>query len=130
MVDKSMPEKDPTTYSMLTYAWVVGLSMWGGVVNTLARVKSGGEKFSILILFADISVAAFAGVITFWLTQAANIDQLLSAAMVGISGHMGAKIIRFFEGGIQNWASSFGRSFSAEASKDNAKCSDTKNEDR
>ena len=27
-----MPEKDPTTYPLITYAWVLLLSSWGGVV--------------------------------------------------------------------------------------------------
>lgn len=26
-----MPEKDPTSYSWITYAWVFGLSLWGGL---------------------------------------------------------------------------------------------------
>jgi hypothetical protein len=34
---------------------------------------------------------------TFLLCEAAATDQLLTAVLVGISGHMGAKAIRFLE---------------------------------
>lgn len=116
-----MLERDPTTYGLLTYAWVLALSMWGGVVNTLSRARSGHEPLTWIILVADISVAAFAGILTFWLTQAAEINPLYGAAMVGIAGHMGAKIIFFFESGLQRWASGFTRAFVPEDKSDDRK---------
>ena len=39
-----MPEKDPTTYSLLTYGWVLVLSGWGGIVNFLRKRKSGESR--------------------------------------------------------------------------------------
>jgi hypothetical protein len=93
-----MPEKDPTTYSMLTYLWVFGVSAFGGVVSYIRKVRSGqAEKFSILEVVGEIAIAAFTGLVTFWLCEAASIGQPLTAALVGISGHMGSRAIALFE---------------------------------
>ena len=35
----------------------------------------------------------FAGLITFWLCEAAQFNPLVTAALVGISGHMGSQAI-------------------------------------
>jgi hypothetical protein len=37
--------------------------------------------------------SAFAGLITFWLCEWAVVHPLLTAALVGISGHMGSRAI-------------------------------------
>jgi NhaP-type Na+/H+ and K+/H+ antiporter len=97
-----MLEKDPTTYGLLTYAWVFALSAWGGFVSFWRKLKAGKARpFNIMELVGELFTSAFAGVITFWLCQAAALDGLLTAALVGISGHMGSRAIAQME----NWAS-------------------------
>lgn len=89
-----MPEKDPTTYSLITYGWVLLLSAWGGAVSFWRKIKSGKARpFNIMEFVGELFTSAFAGVLTFWLCQAANIDGLVTAALVGISGHMGSRAI-------------------------------------
>lgn len=98
-----MPEKDPTTYSLITYAWVFILSAWGGAVNFLRKTKAGQARpFNFMELIGELMTSAFAGVLTFWLCQAAEINNLITAALVGISGHMGSRAIFHFE----KWAES------------------------
>ena len=93
-----MPGNDPTNYSLLTYIWVLALSVWGGVVNFIQRVKQGeSQRWSITELFGEIVISAFAGIITFYLCEASQIDPLITAALVGISGHMGSRAIFLFE---------------------------------
>lgn len=93
-----MPEKDPTTYSMITYLWVIGLSTIGGFVSFMRKVREGNAKFiNITELIGEIVTAGFAGVLTFWLCEAADIAPLVSAAMVGVSGHMGSRVIMQLE---------------------------------
>ena len=93
-----MPEKDPTSYSLLTYAWVFLLSILGGVVNFMRKIRAGHSRaFNIVELLGEIATSAFAGVITFWLCENANIAPLITAALVGISGHAGSRAILFFE---------------------------------
>jgi hypothetical protein len=93
-----MPEKDPTTYSLITYAWVAALSAWGGTVNWLRKRKAGDTRpFNFMELVGELMTSAFAGVLTFWLCEASGIHPLISAALVGISGHMGSRAIYHME---------------------------------
>jgi len=95
---KTMPEKDPTTYAALTYLWVILLSVWGGVVSFFAKVKRGDVRaFNFIELIGEIVTAGFAGLLTFWFAEAANLNPLITAALVGISGHMGSRAIYAME---------------------------------
>lgn len=95
------PTKDPTTYSLLTYFWVFGLSTWGGISSFLRKRREGAVRpFNFTELVGEIVTSAFAGVLTFYLCEAADINQLWSAALVGISGHMGSRAIF----NIERWA--------------------------
>lgn len=96
-----MPEKDPTNYSMLTYLWVFALAMTGGVVNFMRKVRAGTVRaFNITEFLGELITSGFAGLLTFWLCEAADINKLLSAVLIGISGHMGSRAI--FK--IEKWA--------------------------
>lgn len=98
-----MPEKDPTTYSLITYAWISVLSSWGGIVNWIRKRREGSTRpFNFVELVGEIMTSAFAGVLTFWLAEAAEIQPLITAALVGISGHMGSRAIYHLE----SWAES------------------------
>lgn len=93
-----MPEKDPNNYSLITYAWVILIASWGGVVNYITRVKqSKVAKFSIVTLIGELLISGFAGVLTFWICQSFELDQLLTAACVGIAGHAGGRTIIMLE---------------------------------
>ena len=87
-------EKTITGFALLTYAWVLALSMWGGIVNYISKIKSGDiARFNITELIGDIFISGFTGLLTFWMCQAAGFDELLTAVFVGVSGHMGARMI-------------------------------------
>lgn len=89
-----VPEKDPTTYSLITYAWVLLLASWGGVVGYIRKVNSGAvARYSVTEFVGEVVTSAFAGMITFWLCEASGISQLMTAALVGVSGHMGSRAI-------------------------------------
>jgi hypothetical protein len=93
-----MPEKDPTTYSLLTYAWVLLLAGLGGVVSFVRKVKQGHSRaFNVAELVGELVTSAFAGILTFWLCEAAEIRPLITAAFVGIAGHMGSRAIFYME---------------------------------
>lgn len=96
-----MPEKDPSSYSMITYAWVVALAALGGTVNFMRKVKDGAARaFNFTEFIGELMTSGFAGLLTFWLCEWAGIDKMLSAVMIGISGHMGSRAI--FK--IEKWA--------------------------
>lgn len=93
-----MPEKDPTNFSLLTYAWVLLLSSWGGLVSFMRKRRCGMVRpFNFAELLGELLTSAFAGMLTFWLCEASNINPLVTAALVGISGHMGSRAIFQFE---------------------------------
>ena len=90
--------KDPTTYGLLTYLWVFGLSSWGGFVSFMRKRKQGvARPFNIAEFFGEIATSAFAGVLTFYLAESAGLPQLMTAAMVAVSGHMGGRAVFLIE---------------------------------
>lgn len=89
-----MIDKDPLSYSLVTYAWVFVLSMLGGIVSFNTKLRNGTARpFNIMELLGEILTSAFVGVLTFYLCEATGVPQLVSAALVGISGHMGSRAI-------------------------------------
>ena len=98
-----MPEKDPSSYGFITYILVSVLAAWGGIVNWIRKRKSGDTRpFNFTELIGEIITSAFAGVLTFWLCEWSGVPPLLTAAMIGISGHMGSRAI--FQ--MEKWAES------------------------
>ena len=92
------PEKTITGYALLTYAWVLALSTWGGMVNYLSKIRMGHiARFNITELIGDMFISGFTGVLTFWMCEAAGFNELTTAVFVGISGHMGVRMIGKFE---------------------------------
>ena len=90
--------RDPLTFSILTYAWVLLLSVWGGFVSFSAKVRKGiARPYNISEWLGEIATSAFTGVITFYSCQYAHLDGLLTAVFVAVSGHMGTRIISFIE---------------------------------
>lgn len=93
-----MIDKDPSSYSFATYVWVLGLSSLAGIVSFMRKVKRGrARSYSVAEFIGEVGASALAGVVTFWLCQNAGISQLLTAAFVGISGHMGSRALALFE---------------------------------
>jgi len=92
-----MPEKDPFTYTLITYAGVILLSSWGGLVSYIRKIKAGKRCFSVAESIGEICISAFVGILTFFLCESMETPQVLSAALIGISGHMGSRAIFVME---------------------------------
>ena len=92
------PPKSPFNYEVFTYVWVFGLSAWGGAVSFIRKMREGKARpFNVMELIGELVTSAFAGMLTFWLCEAANINPYLTAAFIGISGHMGSRAIGMME---------------------------------
>jgi len=74
----------------IAYGVVVAISSWGGIVAYINRVRAGRE-FSLSELIGELTTSAFCGVLTYWFCQWAGLNPYLTAALVGISGHMGSR---------------------------------------
>jgi hypothetical protein len=95
--------KDPSSFSLITYGWVFALAMLGGVVNFMRKLQKGHVRaFNITEFIGELVTAAFAGVLTFWLGENSNMSPLVTAALVGISGHMGSRALFMMEDWMKN----------------------------
>lgn len=98
-----MPEKDPTTYELITYGWVFLVASWGGVVNYIRKRREGIINFfSITEFIGELVTSAFSGLVTFFLCEAAHLHPMLSAAFIAISGHMGSRALFMIEKYMQD----------------------------
>ena len=92
-----MPHKTPETYSLFTYLWVLGLSAWAGMASHLYHMKVDNKSFSSFAFVSDIIISAFVGVITFFFCESSGVDPLMTAVIIGVSSHMGARAISLFQ---------------------------------
>lgn len=93
-----MIEKDPTSYSLITYLWVFGLALWGGSVSFISKVKKGvARAWNFTEFLGELLVSSFSGIITFYLCELSETPALLSAVFVAVSGHMGTRIVYLLE---------------------------------
>lgn len=93
-----MLEKPPENTGWLTqifpWAWVVFLAMWGGTVNFIQKVRTGEvSRWSITEFIGELVTSGFAGVLTYMICQWGGINAWITAALVGIAGHMGSRAI-------------------------------------
>jgi len=91
--------KDPSSISIATYAWVLLLATWGGIVRVIREVKLGGKSWQqILAIFVvEIIISTFAGVITFFMCYSSNVSPLYTAVMTSIAGYMGGRALNVLE---------------------------------
>lgn len=96
-----MPEKLVDTVNSvsqwLSWIWVIALSGWGGAVSYFHKVDKYSIKFSFVKFAMEIATSAFVGVLTFLLCDAANLSWEITAAMVGVAGHMGTRALFIIE---------------------------------
>jgi hypothetical protein len=95
--------REPTDYALLTYAWVGALSMFGGLSHYLFMVRDRKCHPSFVEMIGELAVSGFAGLMTFYLCEASNIEAPMSAFLVGVSGHMGSRAIFLMERKVGAW---------------------------
>lgn len=82
----------PRAVDLGTYLGVLAVSSWGGVVSWIQRRRSGhAAPFSFAELIGEMCTAGFCGILAFWLCQAAAMNEWITAAIVGVSGHTGSR---------------------------------------
>jgi hypothetical protein len=98
-------EKGPFDLALIgTYLWVVCVSVLGGCASFYQKVKAGQARwFNFSELVGELATSALAGIITYWLAQYANLNGWLTAAMIGIAGHMGSRALFMLEKLFERW---------------------------
>lgn len=99
-----VPERTPVSYDWFTYLWVVGVSLAGGLVSFSQKVRAGTARPTNLVeLIGELFTSGFVGVLTFWICEWGGINQLLSAVFMGITGHMGSRVLFLGEKYLQRY---------------------------
>lgn len=91
-----MLETGPEDVKAATWGWVFGLSLLGGMVGFYRRVLSD-DSFRWFMLAGELATSMLAGILTYLICAALEVNSLLSAAMVGIAGHMGPRAMFILE---------------------------------
>lgn len=90
--------KDPLNYPLKQYGFMLGIALLGGLVSWSNKVRKGDlAAWNLMQLVGELATSAFAGLLAFWICEYMNADKLLTAALVGITGHMGTRGIVVFE---------------------------------
>lgn len=90
--------KTPISYSLQEYGFVLGTALLGGLASWWIKVRKGEiAMWNLSALIGELCVSAFAGLIAFWLCEYLNFNPLLTSAIVGMSGHAGAKGLLWLE---------------------------------
>lgn len=91
-----MPEKTPLDYTVLQYLLVMILGAIGGLVARLQILVGMGVhcwKCAIGRLAVDACTSGFCGLLAFWACESINMKPLLTAVIIGITGHMGSRAL-------------------------------------
>lgn len=90
--------KTPISYSLQEYGIVLSTALLGGMASWYMKVRRGEIlAWNLAALIGELCVSAFAGLIAFWLCEYVNLNPLLTSAIVGMSGHAGAKGLNWLE---------------------------------
>jgi len=85
---------------LITYGWIIALSMLGGLVAFIRRLNQSKEPKPLneifMRLFGELIISAFAGIITVLLCIYWNMPLVLIGVLAGIAGHLGGKAIDTF----------------------------------
>ena len=85
------------------------MSLWGGFVNHLGRLRRGEVNLSKRAqeLFIDLSTSSFSGSMIGFPLWAAGVNPMLCFAVAGIGGHASARLIFKLERLLFNRVDSF-----------------------
>lgn len=90
--------RTPLSYSLQEYGIVLGMALLGGLASWWMKVKRGEVlAWNLSSLIGELCVSAFAGLLAFLLCEYFALHPMLTPAIVGMSGHAGAKGIGWLE---------------------------------
>ncbi len=82
----------------ITWLWIFGLSLLGGFVSFYRKLREKHVRaWNFTEFIGEIVTSALVGIITFNLCQWLGYPLSLSAALVGITSHMGSRALFKFE---------------------------------
>ena len=94
MIEKP-PQSGVDLDAMLSWALLIGLSLWGGLASFVRKMREGHVRpFNITELVGELTVSGFTGVIVANICDATPAcPTSLKYAIVGITAHMGSRAL-------------------------------------
>ncbi len=90
--------RDDLEITARTAVYIVGLSLLGGLVSWIQKVRSNKiPPWSLLYLVGELCISAFAGFLCYLLCDSFGLSTKFTMCLVGVAGHMGARAIKAFE---------------------------------
>lgn len=90
--------RDELEITARTAVYIVGLSLLGGLVSWIQKVRSNKiPPWSLLYLVGELCISAFAGFLCYLMCDAVGWSTKITMCLVGVAGHMGARAIKAFE---------------------------------
>lgn len=90
--------RDDLDISARTVVFIVGLSLLGGLVSWIQKVRLGLiPPWSLLYLVGELCTSAFSGFLAYLACDAMGLSMKVTMCLVGVAGHMGARAIKAFE---------------------------------
>ncbi|QEY15481.1 holin [Cellvibrio sp. KY-GH-1] len=95
-------------HNWLGYLLCLGISLWGGLINYLSRLRGNGVLFSWAEFVIEIAVSMFAGFIVGLVAMSWDLNIMMAMALAGIGGHAGSRTLflctRIFHKRLESWA--------------------------
>lgn len=106
MIEKPTPPTHLADWApILTWAWVIGLSLLGGFVSFYQKLRAGHVRaFNLVEFVGELATSALVGIITYKICNWQNVPADLVPALVGITSHMGSRALFLAEARLTTWA--------------------------
>lgn len=89
-----MPIKDPFLWSASSWGLAVVMAAGGGLINWIGRVRAGNARpTSLMELLGEMATSGFIGIGVAMVLTSFGYDFLICAALAGIGGHMGTRLL-------------------------------------
>lgn len=99
-----MPEKTSAAIDwvlqLVPMCFAAMLAAIGGAVQYFNKIDRRGTPFSFAKFLLEVGTSGFVGIVSFELCDSAGFGWQMTAAIVAISGHMGAKALVIMENAL------------------------------
>lgn len=87
-----------TDLAILTWIWVAGLSMLGGVASFLQKMQSGHARaWNFTEFLGELTASGLTGIVVANLCDSMALPAPMKYALVGIASHMGSRALFLLE---------------------------------
>ena len=97
--------RNPLQISLAEYGLMLGIAIFGGMVNWIRKVKAGElPPWSLAHLIGEMVISCFAGLLTFYGGVAIDLPLVVIAGITGMCGLMASKFLALAESAAQKYA--------------------------